>query len=337
MKIPVSTALTLREAADANAGGALPFCWFPSSERDQMKPLLAKLKLEYVERGAPFLLRGVSQGGIYPPEAHWLMCKTEDQWIRKHLAELIAISDVLPEAQIQIYHVGCQGDILAAGPIFRALGKVHLKIGNFQEPKWQHRNMEGDRFDAIRHLLEIQPYIASVTFEHGANHSLELEHWRVKHQKGRTLTECQADYLGIQNVDMSPWIENVVPSPETAGMVVIARTARYHNPNFPWQGILNHEYYAGKFVFIGLLEEHTAFCQDVGTNVPYRPTANLLEVAELIAGSALFIGNQSSPCWIAMGLGHRLIQEVSPEVQDSMVVRPNAQFVLLGNIEIRPL
>jgi hypothetical protein len=50
-------------------------------------------------------------------------------------------------------------------------------------------------------------------------------------------------------------------------------------------------------------------------------------MASLIAGSSLFIGNQSVHCWIAMALGHPLVQESWPQQQDSMVARDNAIFV----------
>lgn len=334
--IAYSEAPTLKQAALDSKDN--PFLWFPEIEHKELHHLFLDICTEYRQRKFPLLLRdGCGQGGVYPAESHWLICEENDSWIRKHLKDVIAISKIIPPSQAICYHTGCLGDIIAAGPVFRALGGVHLKIGNFKEAKWAHRNMEGKPFDSIKPLLEIQPYIKSVSFEHGAEHTYDLENWRVKHQKDWTLTRCQAEFLGLGDVDMSPWIENVKPSEETKGKVVIARSARYQNPHFPWRGIVEHEFHVGKCVFIGLEDEHAEFCNYVGQPIPYRSTRNLLEVAELIAGCALFIGNQSSPCWIAMGLGHRLIQETSPDVQDSMVKRDNAQFPLVGDIKIRPL
>jgi hypothetical protein len=57
--------------------------------------------------------------------------------------------------------------------------------------------------------------------------------------------------------------------------------------------------------FLGLPEEHAAFCQATGWNIPHHPTKNLLELAQCIAGSKVFIGNQSVALSIALGLGHR--------------------------------
>jgi hypothetical protein len=80
-------------------------------------------------------------------------------------------------------------------------------------------------------------------------------------------------------------------------------------------------------VFLGLPHEHAQFVQTFG-KVRYLPTKDLLQMASLIAGSSLFIGNQSVHCWIAMALGHPLIQESWPQQQDSMVARDNAMFVI---------
>jgi ADP-heptose:LPS heptosyltransferase len=63
-------------------------------------------------------------------------------------------------------------------------------------------------------------------------------------------------------------------------------------------------------------------------------TKNLLELAELISGSDLFIGNQSSPGWLAMAMGHPIIQESHASIHDSMVPRRNAQYVVDGRIRI---
>lgn len=315
---------TFREAADAHRE---PFLWLPEADRGNAR-LVAKITKEYAQSGKPFLLAEQGLSGVYPAESHWLIPENaSESWIRKHFGPVIGISSLIPSSPPRIYHTGCQGDILASLPILRAIGGAHLVIGNFENPEWQHRNMEGARYEAIRPLLEIQPYVKSVSFEHRAAHTHDLANWRPKHRKDRTLTESQADWLGIQGVDMAPWIMNVTPSPITAGKIMVARTPRYQNPSwsrFTWPKFAKG--YGDRLMFIGLPEEHEAFCRMISRQIPRLETKTLLDAAELIAGSALFVGNQSCPCWIAMGLGHPLIQETSPQVQDSIVKRDNARF-----------
>lgn len=319
----LATQPTLREAADAHRE---PFLWLPEADRPKVQ--LAKLRKEYERIGKPILLAKSGSAGVYPPESHWLIpAGANEYWIRKHLGAVIGVSDLIPASESRVYHTGCQGDILASLPILKQIGGAHLRIGNFEEPQWQHRNMEGERYEAIRPLLEKQPYVLSVAFEHRAAHTHDLANWRPKHRKDRTLTESQADWLGIGKVDMAPWIMNIDPSPVTMGKVVVARSPRYQNPDwtdFTWPRFSDE--YGDKMMFIGLPEEHDAFCAMIHRRVPRLETKTLLDVAELIAGSLLFIGNQSCPCWIAMGLGHPMTQEVSPQVQDSIVRRNNARF-----------
>lgn len=117
------------------------------------------------------------------------------------------------------------------------------------------------------------------------------------------------------------------PSLETKGMVVINRTSRYLNHHFHWSRIVEH--YGGRIVFVGLQHEHEQFCEKFGY-VSFRETKTLLEVARLIAGCELFIGNQSCANAVAEGLKKTLIQEVSLQIPDCVFPRPNAQHVADG-------
>jgi hypothetical protein len=80
-------------------------------------------------------------------------------------------------------------------------------------------------------------------------------------------------------------------------------------------------------------DEHADFCQNFG-HVEYRPTENLLQVAQLIAGSQMFIGNQSSPYWCAQAMHHRRILEVCLHVADSICAGGEAQFVADGGVTL---
>jgi len=221
----------------------------------------------------------------------------------------------------RFYHTGDLGDIIAALPIIREAGGGDLVIGN--HPDFL-RPMEGVRFRSLAPLIEVQPYIRSVWFESapkGITHDISVFR-KLYYRNYRTLTESQAASLQLP-FSLNPWL-TAEPALETKGLVTIARSSRYHNPEFPWKRIVSE--LDDRCVFLGLPEEHAEFCREVGCKVPHLPTSNFLRMASLIAGSDLFIGNQSSPCWVAMGLGHPLIQETHKEIKDSIVERPNAIF-----------
>lgn len=132
-----------------------------------------------------------------------------------------------------------------------------------------------------------------------------------------------------QNMEVDttqPWLE-VEPSKETKGMVVVNRTTRYRNRFFPWKSVVEH--YGNRIVFVGLPHEHQYFSDEFGY-VSFREAFNLLEVAQLIKGSELFIGNQSCANACAEGMKHPSIQETSLSHPDCIFRRTNAQYVIDG-------
>ena len=223
-------------------------------------------------------------------------------------------------------HTGDIGDAIAALPVIRALGGGRLVFRNhpYSVKEKQYREIKGGKFDAIRPLIEAQSYIESVEYDETCPVDVDFTHFRESYQTTKTLTEAHAAHVKAGRVSMEPWLK-VEPSLQSAGKVIVARSARYHNEAFPWKRLAHKN--RGRMLFVGLPDEHAAFQRAAGCQVEHARTRDFLEVARLIAGSELFIGNQSSPCWVAMGLGHPLIQETSSWNPDSMVLRDNARFV----------
>lgn len=223
------------------------------------------------------------------------------------------------------YSHGCLGDLIAALPIIRHLGGGHIRIGNYKEQRNAHRRMEGAKFESIRSLLAAQPYVQSVEFQDNAPFTHDLANWRGGHSVCRTLTESQAAHLEVtESIDMSPWLSGIVPNNAMAGRIAIARTCRYQNPEFPWQSIVAREW--RRMAFLGSPEEHIAFMEAFQRPVEHVATADMLEAAQAIAGSDMLISNQTAACWIGIGIGHPLIQEVCPSIHDSIVPRENARY-----------
>ena len=149
------------------------------------------------------------------------------------------------------------------------------------------------------------------------------------HGNGATLAGVHAacarrfDYITQEPDYSKPWLV-VEPDNRWNGRVVINRTERYNNPYFPWAKIVQH--YGSKIVFIGTPHEHDMFQRSFGL-VEFVPTANMLVAARMIAGSALYMGNQSSCMCIAEGLKHPRIQESCLWLPDCIYPGPNAQYV----------
>lgn len=194
----------------------------------------------------------------------------------------------------------------------------------------------------IKDLAESQPYIKECRLIQ----STDAPFWRSGgfrraglHSRTEPLLEAHLAHLnqttgiGLKVDHSKPWLASYA-SPDSNDRVVINRTARYQNKFFPWKDVVG--FYGGSLMFVGHPHEHSVFCSEFG-NVEYRPTKDLKEVMELIAGSRLFIGNQSCAGAISEGLKHDHIQETSPSIPDCIFKRGNVQHVWSGKCALPSL
>ena len=84
--------------------------------------------------------------------------------------------------------------------------------------------------------------------------------------------------------------------------------------------------------FVGLQEEYAEFVSEFGY-MPHVRTNDFLELARVIAGSKAFIGNQSSPLALAIGLGQNVMVEVFDKDPNCCFDRDTALFTQLTWID----
>jgi hypothetical protein len=86
--------------------------------------------------------------------------------------------------------------------------------------------------------------------------------------------------------------------------IVINRTQRWTpaTPGAQWAQ-WREQGWEQQAVFVGLAQEHVEFCRVTGWQIPHHPTQNMLELAQVIAGADVFVGNQSQAFALAVGLG----------------------------------
>lgn len=228
-----------------------------------------------------------------------------------------------PVASKPFGHSGDIGDIIACLPSIRAMGGGHL--GVFDRKTIQRESMRGARYEALKPLLEVQPYIHGVSWDDEPEEGIyDFSTFRHDFILEENLADWQARHLNIR-ISHDPWI-TCVRSPKSIGRTVVARSLRYHNRDFPWRAIIAK--HRKDILFVGLPEEHKAFQITNGTIVEHCPTENLLELAEIINGSDRFYGNQSCPFWIAAGLGVPIVQEVWQQGPNSIIPRKNARYLM---------
>lgn len=221
---------------------------------------------------------------------------------------------------------GDLGDLLFAMCAFRALGGGTLCL---HSEKWTRERMTDEKIASIRSLLETQPYIKEVRWlKDGEAVDTNLNDFRAEYfrtfnrpdfPKRRNLCEWILRTHGVDPAKQNEhWL--VVEEPSLVARVVINRTPRYQNPNFPWAQIIKK--YGGDIAFVGTPAEYLTFTQTFG-DVDYITTQNLLAVAQVIAGADLFIGNQSCPYAIAEGLKKPAVLEVCPWLPNCLFDRPD--------------
>lgn len=225
-------------------------------------------------------------------------------------------------------HSGTLGDLIYALPLVKHLGggRFYLHMNQIDALSRQYYNtplppnhfhfgrMNQRDFEFMKSFMEAQNYIDS--FEKMDPKTAEITHnldrFRdlfVKHPGN--YVDCYATAFNIRDPEArkslreTPWL--TVPNPRKieGRTVVINRTARWQDPNLSvnwskWQ----EEGIDAEALFVGLPEEFEAFKKATGwREILHYPTPTLLDMAEIIAGTDCFIGNQSVALALAVGLG----------------------------------
>jgi ADP-heptose:LPS heptosyltransferase len=97
----------------------------------------------------------------------------------------------------------------------------------------------------------------------------------------------------------------VQPDESVSDYIVIARSQRYRAPEINYSFLKRYP----KLLFIGVEQEWKEM-QQMLPGIDYRPVNDFLEMARIIGGSKLFIGNQSFPFAIAEALKTKRLLEV---------------------------
>ena len=118
---------------------------------------------------------------------------------------------------------------------------------------------------------------------------------------------------GISRDLGKPWLQ-VQPDESFKDALVIARSSRYRTPKIEYGFLKKYP----RVVFVGMPDEFADMQQQIPSLV-YHPVKNFLELASLIAGSQLFIGNQSFPFSLAEALKVKRVLEVFPQCPNVLV------------------
>lgn len=223
------------------------------------------------------------------------------------------------------------GDAIASTKILRDIGGVHsIRFVDRGPTKIV------DRAHLVAPLFASQPYIESVECSEEPC-DVDLTEFRRWHSSSTALWQAQSMEYTHQTgkrviQDSTPWI-HVEPDLSFRGKVVVARSERYRNQRFDpvWSAAV--ELYGDRIVFVGLPHEHIIFCDNFG-EVPHLQVRNFLDMARVLAGCSLFMGNQSSPQLLAMAVGCPIVQETCDYQPDVILNRDGIQYVCNGEAHL---
>lgn len=220
------------------------------------------------------------------------------------------------------------GDSIYALPAIQSLGGGILCAVDrpWCRPDWQIR------VEAARRLFESQRL--SLNIGQPAQYDYDLTTYRHYLGKaGDNIATRIARWVGASIDTSKPWIQ-VEPSKATQGRIIVSRGPRWRGEFFPWLDIVLT--FQNDILFVGTNEEYTEFCTSFG-HVERHVTKDLLEVAEAIAGSELFIGSQSSPNALCEALKHPSVLEVCPTSIDCFYDRSSTKYCVDGSLQFEAL
>jgi len=235
-------------------------------------------------------------------------------------------------------HSGDMGDIIFSLPTIRALGGGVLYLdpkGGEEEElvKWGNgaynkTKLTENAIEGIKELLEYQEYITEVKLWDGEVVDFNLDKFRLNIKYNNLADSHLAAFAVSFEERDTAWLK--VPSTivdDASRDVIIARSCRYHGNYTFWETFDRNM--IEKATYLGFEKEFEYFKYTYPhfEEVPRREVQSLLEMAQVIAGADLFIGNQGLPHALAEALKLPLINEVFRPYPAAVFHREEAKYV----------
>jgi hypothetical protein len=247
---------------------------------------------------------------------------------------------IIDREPLNVLHCGDMGDIIHCLAVLKACQRP-VRLYFSDRNSICKRIVE--RLSVIEPLLRSQDWIIEAKTHQGEEIHWNAGDFRFHHSHTTSLAEAHyRHYLGQKHlpriaVNLAlPWIGNITKDDQSKGKILFSRTGRYNNAYFKWREIVQY-YGPENSLFLGLPGEYARFCEQFG-NVPFVATRNLLEVAQLIAGSDFVVANQSSILAIAEAMKHPRLIELDPQQPDVLTaITSEMQATVTGAAKIPPV
>ena len=221
---------------------------------------------------------------------------------------------------VKIIHSGNAGDLIYSLPAMRKAAKlkgekVHLylhinvpaKYGNLSHPMGNVQ-MNRQMAEMLVPLLISTDFIGKcVITEEQPQVDYNFDLFRKIHNYTGHISQWYFHVYPDLTCDLSIPIDFNLKSMHHFD-IVLNRTSRYHNPTFDYS-ILKP--YQERITFVGLPEEYRIISAKL-PDINYCEVQNFYQLAQVIKGCNLFIGNQSMAFAIAEQMKHPRVVEICP-------------------------
>lgn len=233
---------------------------------------------------------------------------------------------------VHFKHTGHAGDVIYSIPAMKALakGKKICLYFELNQPnrdftkQMRHPNghvmLTEKSVELFQPLMQQQPEIVDFAAWKGEPIHYDLTAFRSFPFDYRMYSIARWYFLTFAvTADLGkPWLQ-ITPNHRFADKIVIARSSRYHALDISYSFLSKYN----NLFFVGVQEEYETMKKEI-PNLQYQPVADFAELAAIIAGCKLFIGNQSFPFSLAEALKVPRILEVYYQCPNVVPEGPNA-------------
>ncbi|REA56640.1 hypothetical protein DSL64_26325 [Dyadobacter luteus] len=224
---------------------------------------------------------------------------------------------------LAVCHSGNAGDIIYSLPSLKRIYEItgapihfYLRLGKplilsgYKNHPMGNVKINQKMADMLIPLISSQSYIASCQVHDAEDIHIDLDYFHsgnIPLQSGNIARWCSY-VMGVSPQLWKPWIE-VNPDLDYTQTIVMGRSERYRNHGISYSFLKQYP----EIVFIGIESEYDDI-KKIIPHVKWVKVNDFLQMASIIAGAKLFIGNQSFPFSVAEGLKVTRVLETSFQI-----------------------
>ena len=248
----------------------------------------------------------------------------------EHAPDIFSNVPPIENDEVNFSHSGHSGDLVHSIPAMYALAKgrkINLYLQLNQPNRNFTKNMKHPNGNVMFTEKSVELF-APLLLSQPQFNRCEALNGQLIHYNLSIFREFPFDYrmgsisrwyfltFGITYDLGKTWL-NIKPNHSYSDALIVVRTFRYRTPKISYDFLKKYP----RIVFLGMPDEY----EDMKKHIPhleYKPVVNFLEMAEIIAGCRLYVGNQSLPSALAEAVKVKRVIELFYRCPTTVVEGP---------------